>query len=81
MEYFFLARMGDFFTEGLCFDASTEGNGGGRVASPIVYEGRRRLSYAAGERGKTKDRGSSRWEPRPHNRTRWAEHVGFLGYT
>jgi hypothetical protein len=28
MGYFFLARMGDFFTEGLCFDTSTEGERG-----------------------------------------------------
>jgi len=28
MEYFFLARMDDFFPEGMCFDNSTEGNGG-----------------------------------------------------
>jgi hypothetical protein len=60
---------------------SLEGNGGPSGGVPHALKAQLRLSYAAGERGKTKDRGPSRWEPRPHNRTRWAEHVGFLGYT
>jgi hypothetical protein len=28
MSDLFLAQMGDFFMEGVCFDTSTEGNGG-----------------------------------------------------
>ena len=37
MSDLFLAQMGDFFMEGVCFDTGTEGNGGAsRWTSPIV---------------------------------------------
>jgi len=36
MRDLFLAQMGDFFMEGVCFDTSTEGNGGPLGAAPIV---------------------------------------------
>ena len=36
MRDLFLAQMGDFFREGVCFDTSTEGNGGPLGAAPIV---------------------------------------------
>jgi hypothetical protein len=37
MSDLFLAQMGDFFMESVCFDISTEGNGGAsRWTSPIV---------------------------------------------
>jgi hypothetical protein len=40
MEYFFLARMDDFFTEGMCFDTLKEGEGGAQTSrSPIFCEG------------------------------------------
>ena len=45
LGYFFLARMDDLFTEGMCFDSSTEGNGGpSQAASPIECEGQRGLA-------------------------------------
>jgi hypothetical protein len=37
MGDFFLLQMDDFFTEGVCFDTSKEGEGGASVGrSPIV---------------------------------------------
>src|ERR687894_2437037 len=43
MRDFFLARMGDFFAEGLCFDTSKEGEGGAPTPrSPIMRSAKRR---------------------------------------
>jgi hypothetical protein len=37
MGDFFLAQLGDFFTEGLCFDYRKEGEGGAPIPrSPII---------------------------------------------
>ena len=42
MGDFFLARMGDFFAEGLCFDTSKEGEGGAPTPrSPIMRRAKR----------------------------------------
>ena len=39
MGDFFLAQMEDFFTEGLCFDISKEGEGERRLGAPPSCEG------------------------------------------
>ena len=46
MGDFFLLHMDDFFTEGLCFDISKEGEGGALGwRSPIVRRAQRRPRY------------------------------------
>ena len=41
LGYFFLARMDDFFAEGVCIDTPKEGEGGAPTSrSPIFCEGR-----------------------------------------
>jgi hypothetical protein len=43
MGYFYLLQMDDFFSEGLCFDISKEGEGGAPTPrSPIVPRAKRR---------------------------------------
>ena len=45
MGDFFLARMGDFFAEGMCFDTSKEGEGGAPTPrSPIMRSAKRRAA-------------------------------------
>src|SRR5215212_11295237 len=51
MSDFFLAQMGDFFTEDVCFDASTEGIGGPSGDVPYYLQRSARAGIAAGERG------------------------------
>src|SRR5215210_7933342 len=65
MGYFFLARMDDSFTEGLCFDTSKEGEGGAPTSrSPLFCEGRSEGPESC-----------SLGAP-AHDRSRCAEHVG-----
>src|SRR5918995_5079659 len=44
LGYFFLARMDDLFTEGMCFDSSTEGERGTLGWRPPSCEGQRGLA-------------------------------------
>jgi hypothetical protein len=53
MGDFFLAHMEDFFTEGLCFDTTKEGEGGAPTPrSPILCEGQRKLTLPHRSRAK-----------------------------
>jgi hypothetical protein len=55
--HFFLAQMGDFFTEGVCFDIDTEGGMGERRAGPPSFrEGQRRLALRHRDGAKRKAR-------------------------
>ena len=56
MSDFFLAQLGDFFTEDVCFDASTEGIGGPSGDVPIIYKGQRGLALRQGSGAQPKGR-------------------------
>ena len=43
---FFLLPMDDYFTEGLCFDTSKEGEGGAPTPRSPICEGQCRLALA-----------------------------------
>jgi hypothetical protein len=49
-----MLKMGVFFTEGLCFDAGMEGNGGPSGGVPHYLQRSAQISLAAWERGKAK---------------------------
>ena len=64
MENFFLAQMGDFFTEDVCFHTSTEGEKGERRlhAPPFSAKGRAKGRSHVGQKAPTLDERNRRDE-------------------